>query len=271
MKKSHVGSKTTLKSTPLRKLSDSTGRVMLSNLCKKHSAFNDFYLENKADIDKLTINWTINANSKKESNSSPITGTIILKKFPRSLEDARIVAHEIEHLLIWKEGYPYIMADPHTDVPAYQRLHQVAMVLQEPVFEPMVESRIKKYFRKLCSDNQKYAMKGLSKFIEDKDKILLQIEDCRELLYYSCFYVERRLTIESTCDKDKAEEYIRKFNTNFGDTIVPCAEKIYSLIKKNTTRSPESVRIIFESILQNRNCEFSYYYQEESKRFVIER
>jgi len=244
---------------------------MVLNLCKKHSAFNDFYEDNKVDIEKIKINWTIFADSKEVGISSPLADTIILKKYPKSLEDARIVAHEIEHLLIWKEGYPSIMADPHNDDEVYQRIQRLARVLQEPVFEPMVESRIKKYFKKLCSENQKYAMKGLTKLTDDKEKIVLQIQDCRSLLYYSCLYVQKRRVIEATCDSSKADEYIRKFNDNFGGTIVPCAEKILSLIKQNTTHTPESVKMIFRGILQNKNCAFSYRYQEEFNRFVIDR
>ncbi|MFA6363697.1 hypothetical protein [Methanoregula sp.] len=265
MKKSQSESKNTHRT----KLKDSSAQIMLSNLSKKHSAFNDFYSDNKADINKININWTISTESKKEGTSSPVTDTIILKKYPKSLEDARIVAHEIEHLLIWKEGYPYVIADPHADVEVYRQLHQLAQVIQEPVFEPMVESRLKKYFKKLCSDNHTSAMKGLTKLIENKEKILPELNDCRNLLYYSCLYVQKCLLLESTCDKDKAEEYILKFNSNFGETILPCAEKILSLIKKNNTRSPESVKIILESILQNRKFGFDYRYQEEYNRFSL--
>ncbi|MEN6395548.1 MAG: hypothetical protein ABFC78_03585 [Methanoregula sp.] len=217
------------------------------------------------------INWVISANAKKEGNSSPVTDTIILKKYPKSVEDARVVAHEIEHLLIWKEGYPYVMADPHMDNTLYRTLQQLAAVLQESVFEPMVESRLKKYFKKSCADNLTSAMKGLAKLKENKEKIIPELDDSRKLLYYSCMYVEKYLVLESTCDKAKVDEYTRKFENNFGDTILPSADQIISLIKKNTTRTPESVRIILESILRSKTYGFGCRYQEEFNRFVIDR
>jgi len=259
------------KSAPRTKLKGYTAGIMLSTLVKKYPAFADFYSARKDDIDKLTITWLIDSTAKKEGDTSPSTDTITLKKFPKSPEGARLVAHEIEHLLIWKEGYPYIMADSHGDEEVYLRLQPLARVIQEPVYEPMVEARIKKYFKKSCADNHASAMKGLAKLIENKEKILPELDDPRNLLHYSCLYVQKRLVLESTCDIAKADEYTRRFSLHFGETILPCAEKILAVIKKNTTNSPESVREIFESILWNRNCAFGYRFFEEFDRFVIDR
>ncbi|MFA5331844.1 MAG: hypothetical protein WC342_05650 [Methanoregula sp.] len=241
------------------------------NLCKKHSAFADFYSDNKTGIESISITWTINSHAKKEGNSSPATNTIILQRYPKSLDDARIVAHEIVHLLIWNEGYPSVVADPHIDGEGSRPLQQFALVFQEPVFEPMVESKLKKYFKKQCADNSTSAMKGLAKLLENKENVLVEIADRRNLLYYSCVYAKWRLLLEATCDKDKTDEYVRKFTIHFGETILPCAEKVVDLIRTNTTRSPEPVRIIFETLLQNKNGEFNYYYLGESNRFVIDR
>lgn len=262
MKKSQFRSK----SSPITRLEDETVQKMLLDLGKKHHAFNNFYSENEVGIDKIKINWIIDANSKEEGRSSPITDTITLKKYPESIEDARIVAHEIEHFLIWKQGYPYVMADIHFDIPI---VHKIATVLQAMVLEPIVESRLKKYFERLCSDNQKDAMNGLKKLIKDKETVLVEITDCQALLYYSCLYVKRRLLIEAACDNDEADEYIHMYNDNFGENIVPCAEKIIVLIKKNDLNSPKSVKIILERIIQNMNFGLSYQYQEKFNRFVI--
>lgn len=267
MKKSHAGSK----SSPTTRLTDSAARLMVSNLCKKHSAFLAFYSDNKTAIDAITITWTINGYARKEGNSSPATNTIILKKYPKSPEDARIVAHEIVHLLLWNEGYPYIVANPQTDDDSPRLFHDLALALQEPVYEPLVESRIKKYFRKLCSDNAKDAIKGLSKFIENKENVHVKIADPRSLLYYSCGYAKWCLLLEATCDKEKTAEYSRKFTHHFGSDIVPCAEKIVAAIKKYSTCSPESVIMIFETLLQDDAWKFDYQYQDEFNRFVINR
>jgi len=61
----------------------------------------------------------------------------------------------------------------------------------------------KKIFRKLCSDNAKDAIKGLSKFIENKENVRVKIADPRSLLYYSCGYAKWCLLLEATCDKEK--------------------------------------------------------------------
>ncbi len=246
-------------------------RIMLADLCRKYPAFDTFYSDNKANIDKIDITWEISATAKNEGTSSPVTNTIVLKKYPKSPEDARIVAHEIEHLLIWEQGYPYIIADLHADGELYRRLHQSAQVIQGTVFEPMVESKLKKYFKNMCTGNHTSAMKGLSKLIENKEKVIPELEEPRALLYYSCLYVQKRQILELTCTTDKTDEYTRRFTTHFGGNILPCADKILALIKKNTPRSPESVRIILSGILQNRNCEFGCRYQEEFNRFVIDR
>jgi hypothetical protein len=58
---------------------------------------------------------------------------------------------------------------------------------------------------------------------------------------------------------------------HFGENILPCADKIADLIKKHTTRSPDSVRMILSGILRNRNCDFGYRWQDEFNRFVIDR
>lgn len=266
MKKSQFVSK----NTPLTRLEDGTVQKMLLDLCKKHRAFNDFYSENEADLGRLKINWIINAKIRGEGIASPITDTITLKKYPESIEDARIVAHEIEHLLIWNRGYPYVISDIHGDVVVVRKRDKFAKVIQDIIFEPMVESRLKKYFGRLCSDNLKDAMGGLTKLIKRKEEILVEINDSRALLYYSCLYVKRRLLIKVTCDNDEVDEYIRMFNDNFSENIVPCAEKIISLIKKNDLNSSKSVKIILEKIIQNRKFGFSYQYQEKFNRFVID-
>ena len=256
--------------TPRTKLKGHLAGIMLANLGKKYDGFADFYSAKKDDIDKITITWMIDSAIKNNGNTSPVTDSITLKKYPKSPEDARIVAHEIEHLLIWKEGYPYIMAGNCADAETCRRLQVLARVIEGTVYEPMVESEIKKYFKKMCADNHPSAMKGLSKLIENKKKILPELDDPRKLLYYSCLYVQKRRLLESTCDIGKADEYTRRFTIHFGETILPCAEKVLAVIKKNTTNSPESVRQIFESILWNRNCAFGYRYFEEFDRFVID-
>lgn len=253
---------------PITRLENGAAQKMLSDLNKKYPTFRDFYTENRGEIDAIRINWIINANSKVVGISSPITDSITLKNYPKSKRNARIVAHEIEHLLLWKEGYPYLMADPHTEAPLRRKLESMARVLQEIIFEPMVESRLKKYFEGLCTEHQKYAMSGFKKTIENKDKILVEIEDSRALLYYSCLYVKRRLLIESTCDNDEAAEYIGKYEDNFGENIIPCAEKMMARIKKSDL-SPESVKIILEKIIQNENFGFCYRKEEEFNRLVL--
>jgi len=244
--------------------------IMLATLGKKHPDFADFYSAKKAGIEKITITWLIDSKSKYDGVASPVTDTITLKKFPKSPSDARIVARELEHLLIWKNEYPYIMAGTSADAETCQRLQVLARVIEGTVYEPMVESEMKKYFKKLCAENYPSAMKGLAKLIENKEKILPEVNNPRNLLYYSCLYVQKRRLLESTCDADKVEEYTRRFSLHFGGTILPCAEKILAVIAKNTTRSPDSVRQIFDNILWNRNCAFGYRYFEEFDRFVID-
>jgi hypothetical protein len=256
---------------PKKVVAPSIVRIMFADLCRKYPAFDTFYSDNKADIDKTGITWEITATAKNEGTSSPVTNSIVLKKYPRSQEDARTVAHEIEHLLIWEQGYPYVIADIHADDELYYRLHQSAQAIQGTVFEPMVESKTKKYFKNVCAVNHTSAMKGLSKLIENKEKIIPELEEPRALLYYSCLYVQKRQILELTCTTDKTDEYTRKFAVHFGETILPCADKITDLIKKHTTRSPDSVRMILSGILRNRNCDFGYRWQDEFNRFVIDR
>jgi hypothetical protein len=251
---------------PKTKLDDETVQKMLLDLCKKHRAFNEFHSENKAEIALIKINWIIYENSNEEGSASRITDTITLKKYPESIKDARIVAHEIEHLLIWNQGYPYVMADVHTNVFIVREL---ATVLRAMIFEPLVESKLKKYFKRLCSDNQKDSMKELKKLIKNKENILVKIKNSQALLYYSCLYIKRRQLVESTCNNDEANEYIRIYSENFGTNIVPCAEKIISLMKKHDPNSPNSVKIILEKIIQNRKFGLGYKYEEKFNRFVI--
>ena len=255
---------------PRKVVAPSIVRIMFADLCRKYPAFDAFYSDNKADIDKINITWEITATAKNEWSSSPVLNTIVLKKYPKSPDDARIVAHEIEHLLIWEQRYPYIIADMHAGDELYHRLDQSAQVIQGTVFEPMVESKLKKYFKNVCPGNHTSSMKGLSKLIENKEKLIPELEDPRALLYYSCLYVQKRQILEITCTTDKTDEYTRKFAMHFGETILPCADKITDLIKKHTTRTPDSVRMILSGILRNENCAFGYRWQDEFNRFVID-
>jgi hypothetical protein len=252
------------------KLKGHLAGIMLATLGKKYPDFADFYAAKKTEIEKITITWMVDAKQKTDGSASPVTNTITVKKFPKSPDDARTVARAIEHLLIWNRGYPYILAGDSADEKTIRQLGELATVIEGTVYEPMVESEIKKYFNKTGAENYLSATKGLAKLIENRQKILPEVTDPRNLLYYSCLYVQKQRLLESTCDAGKVEEYTRRFATHFGDTILPCADKILSVIAKHTTRSPESVGEIFESILWNRNCAFAYRYFPEFDRFVID-
>ena len=150
------------------RLADDVVKKMLDQL-KKYPPFNNFYSENKIDIDKLKINWNIYEKMRENGVASPTSNSITLKKYPRSIADARIVAHEIEHLLIWNFlKYPYIFSGIQGDDAVRNERKKFVRGLHDIIFEPMVEARLKKYFENLCSDNQKNSMNKLNRINEKK-------------------------------------------------------------------------------------------------------
>ena len=242
---------------------------LLKDLCNKHPSFNNFYLENKAAIDDLKIKWVIDQNCKEEGISSPILDTITLRKYPVSIDDARIVTHEIEHHLIWKRGFPYVMADlnPNKSRKVRERL---ARALAGMIYEPMVEAKLKHFFENLCDDHQKNALTELRKRVAEKKVIHEQILDPIALLYYSCLYVKYLRLMRATCDNEETAEFIRGYKEHFGENIVVCAEKIITLIEANGINSPASVKMILETIIKNRKFGLTYKFQEHFKRFIID-
>jgi len=245
---------------------------MLSDLCKNSSEFKRYYTDHKLSIEKLHLKWYIDATLKnKKGYASPLTKEITLSNHPKSQEDGRIVAHEIEHLLIWSRGYPYVIVDPNDMLGPYKdpTIRNLGTILQGMIFEPMVEMQIKGYFENLCQSHQKNAINWLLKLIKNKHNILVEIKSSRALLYYSCLYVKNRLLIEVTGESNDSSEYVHLFNENFGDAIAPCAEKILALIKKNAPFTSDSVKIILEKLLQCKKFDLSYQEQVTFNRFVI--
>jgi len=253
-------------------LDNDTVLKMLSALCKSSSEFKRYYTDHKQSIEKLHLKWYIDATLKnKKGYASPLTMEITLSNYPKSQEDGRIVAHEIEHLLIWNRGYPYVTVDPHDMLGPHKdpTIRNLGISIQGMIFEPMVEMRIKDYFENLCQSHQKNAINWLSKLTKNKNDILVEINSPRALLYYSCLYVKNRLLIEVTGESNDSNEYARLFNENFGDSIAPCAEKILALIKTNAPITPTSVKIILERLLQCKKFDLSYQEQVTFNRFVI--
>jgi hypothetical protein len=258
------------KSVPIMiELDEKNVKQLLAELCKKYTAFNNYYTGIKREFDGLNIKWKIDPKSAEEGISSPITNTITLKRYPESIRDARTVAHEIEHHLIWNRGYPYVMANINPDKLRTRRM-RIAKALQAMIYEPMVESRLKHFFENLCSEHQKNAMNELQKRITEKNNILDDISNPLGLLYYSCLYIKYHRLIEATCDNDESIEFSRQYKEHFGKNIVPCAEKILALISTEGFNSPASVKKIFEIILQNRIFGLTYTYQTEFNRYIID-
>lgn len=253
-------------------LDENTVSKMLFDLCKNSFEFNEYYTEHKPSIDKLHIKWYIDPNLKtKKGYASPLTTEITLVAYPISRDDGRIVAHEIEHLLIWNQGYPYVIVDPYDRLksPRDPTLNNLGLSIQGMIYEPMVEFRLKKYFKNLCLSHQKNATDWLFKLKEKKLAVIDEIKTPRALLYYSCVYVKNCYLIKATGESKDSAEFVRAFNGNFGDTIAPCAEKIFSLIKTNMPIVPSSVEIILKTILGCEKFELSYQEQVSFNRFVI--
>jgi len=254
----------------IQKLTPEISQKMLKEICKMHPDFKRFFLDHDEKIRKINIIWKIDPDSKVEGISSPITYEITLKRYPESREDARVVAHEIIHILIWTEGYPYVMAEPYA-ASCDHKLDSCAREIQAIIFEPMVEARLKMYFTEICADNQKKSLSAAAKILNRKEEIFKEICDPRALLYYSCLYVKRRRLIEATCcDVEAANRYIKIYEENFQDTIVDCAEQIMSLIHRYD-QSPESIKEIFNTILKHPQFCFSFQYQQEFNRFLLEK
>jgi hypothetical protein len=254
--------------TKFVRLEQETTKKMMKQLCDSYPSFKKFYSDNVSEICKIDLKWIIKPDLKVDGISSPITDTITLKKYPETIEDSRIVAHEIVHELIWREGYPYLMADPHTEASICRTLEASAREIQAIIYEPMVEARLKKYFDNLCSDNVKNSMAAAEKMVTEKDRILEEIKNPRALLFYCCQYLKRRLLIEATCNSSDATDYIRLYEQNFRENIVPCGEKVLSLIERKD-HTPQEVKTIFEEILSSKKFSFSYQYQNSFNRFLL--
>jgi hypothetical protein len=248
-------------------LDTDTVRKMLSDLCETFYEFNEFYTENKSNIERLSIKWYIDRSKKKgEGSADPITDEIVVYDYPKSIEDSHLIAHEIEHFLIWNEGFPYIMVGLHEK----KSVHLEGKKITEIIFEPLVEMRLKKYFGFLSEYHQRKAIEGLEKIKRDVDNGFIRINSCPILLYYSCVYLKRRLLIEATGENTDSNEYIRLVNDAFGNSIVPCAEKLLKIIRLNSPITPSSVKLILDQIFHCKKIGLTYREETLFNRLVIQ-
>ena len=133
---------------------------VIGALLKSSKEFNAFY---KAERAKITqpIEWIKDESLQEESPAryghiDENNGVIRLRRIPPEIEDAVIIAHELQHAVIISKGFPGTICNE-------SQYEYLSTALNTMVHDPLVHKTLQIYGFDLLDDFTKWANKSLNK------------------------------------------------------------------------------------------------------------
>jgi hypothetical protein len=219
-------------------------RDIINPLITESREFNTFYLRNKAIIDKLKIRW-YEEPSLLNGYCRPFrdgTYEIVLKKIPPSKKDAFIVAHEMEHCILWELGYPKLIQKMgSTD----KTCSTIIRAFNSMAYDWYVNKKLKTDFSDICSHFFAIFDHFFNEHLKGKEDIGDKLE--LEMLF---LYVNFRLTLD-LCDGTliQKNDFLAWFE-KFRSDIVDKAIELISTMKKTEFDDKTQVKDLFNEIVK---------------------
>ncbi len=163
---------------------------VIGELLKSSKEFNAFY---KAERDIITqpIKWIKNESLREASPArySSIEGVIELRRIPAEMEDAMIIAHELQHAVIKSKGFPGTKCNESQYV-------YLSSALNSMTHDPLVNEGLQTYGFDLLDGFTKLMNLSLDELIKsspptsDSDKMRYVFKYVKNVLLWELIRVE---------------------------------------------------------------------------------
>lgn len=199
----------------------------LKSLQETVDEFCQYFNAHRSELESFgnRITWYIDSEKTPRSGCTP-DYRILLTKIPITLDDARIVSHELEHCRLWYRGFPDLQPE-RTGKGSDVFMMGLCSAISNMIYNPMIESHLKKFYADLCI----------------KDKALFETQVARmngvtlknelEFQKICCYFVTGFLTIKLLCEVTSNVEDCNYFKRGNGLKIKECAKKIISIFEIN--------------------------------------
>ena len=238
---------------------------ILRDVLHTSEIFNKFYKTERTRL-KHEILWYFERElaSAASFSSTHIDGKryhiIVVKNMPIDNENVIHVAHEIQHLLCFEEGYPIILLrDKNIN---NDNILKVPKLISDMINDTIVSDRLSKHgfsIRNYYEEGKNYY---ISTF-KDKNKHSISFEAGLLLI---CTYVKKTFEWEFVKRSDpnapSSNEFVEWMENDYPE-LIPDARKFLEIIQEIGYDSPEKVHKIFTRILNRSGLidrlEITYY------------
>lgn len=225
--------------------------VVVNSLLTSSKEFKTFYENERRkiikpfywELDSALPEGVVARNTMEiDTNTGKQTIFIRIPRIPPNLEDAFIIAHELEHLVLDAEGYVGVT---YQDV----KYESISAALSSMVIDLIVDSKIKVYgFNLLEEFNRevKASKRNLKDFANAPTKRLGQ-------LHWTFNYVGKLLYWQLISGNETEKHEFHLWFEQRYPSIAEEAKNLLVLIKKNGYDTPYKVKMLFKEIIQRYN------------------
>jgi hypothetical protein len=206
---------------------------VIGELLKSSKEFNAFYKAERAKITK-PIKWIECKSLEEESPArySHKRGEIILRRIPAKIEDAMIVAHELQHAVIKSTGFP-------STIRVEDKREDLSTPLNSMVHDPLVYETLQLYGFDLLADFTKWTSTSPSTPPpNDLDKKVYIFNYVKRIIHWEIIRTEG----------DSSSEFQLKFELHHPE-LANEGQELLALVKSIGYGTPEKMRKLIREII----------------------
>ena len=220
--------------------------IALGHVLTGSKIFRSFYQQEIDRLSLLNIQWALNPDSANHMQTliTPEVNYVVVKKMPIPTKDAYGVAHELMHLILYKEGFPGLFCTREGIQDAYN--FELASYVNNAILDQSVDKRLGSYGFDLWENYFKMS-KDQKRTFQDLNP---NQTAPRKKLDFASLYILKALGWDVACQLSSREnnEFIEWFEGLFPD-ISQEAQKLLVFIRKTGYDTPEQVSTILWHII----------------------
>jgi len=218
--------------------------ILLKDIIENSPEFKNFYLKERHKIKKYIV-WRGVVNKKElkpgidgnnKINLESGLSLIILKNFPPKIRDAIIIAHEMEHIILYFEKFP--------SVPSYSGYDRIPSTLGSMIEDLVVDEKLSEYGFNVIDSY-------LKEFNESK-KALLSVKTPKnpeDVIVFTFNYAGHLLAFNRFFDKSYTKPKIFSFFDARFPSIALDGKNLTKIIEENGYETPGKVEELYNIII----------------------
>lgn len=221
--------------------------VVLSDILKISPEFQRFYDGERSKITtplfwahEVNLPVGIDYRSTRITNETQVVSILRLRYIPVRPEDARMIAHEIEHFVLDTEGFPLVGSSNQFEV--------LSSALNSMVADPIVDSRLQQFGFDLLPDYKKDIVSMRSQ-LENRP---IAPSDNINVMHWVFNYVGYILEWELLNARGEFDEFQAWFDARYPG-IAHKSRKVLAMVKRIGNDTPAKQRRLYGEIASRYN------------------